>query len=111
MTIRVNLKMLLRTLARMPNGVMNEITFRNVNQEARNRILEKVRNADGEIDFEILMPRPLNIWCGDVSSKHEKTFPGTGLDWSSRNWGTKWNAYGLDQGYKSIEEGDDFLTL
>ena len=106
----------------MPNDVMNEIIFRNVNQETRNRILEKVRNADGEIDFEILLPRPLNIWCGDVSlnisrggvsSMREKVFPETGLAWSTRNWGTKWNAYGLDDGgkYKSIEEGDDSLTL
>jgi hypothetical protein len=95
----------------MANDVINEIIFRNVDQDARNRILEKVRNADGEIDFEILLPRPLNIWCGDVSSKHNKAFPGTGLDWSTTNWGTKWNAYGLDKEYKSIEEGDDSLTL
>ena len=37
----------------------------------------------------------------------------TWYDWCHDNWGTKWNAYGLDQGgrYKSVAHDGDTLTL
>lgn len=97
----------------MPNNIINEIIFRNVNAEIQARILEKVVNKDGRIDFEILVPSPLNIWNGSVGERHEKTFPGTHLDWARENWGTKWNAYGQgdDEVYKPIVHTEDTLTF
>ncbi|UVO33992.1 hypothetical protein KUL72_20995 [Bradyrhizobium arachidis] len=97
----------------MPNHCINEIIFRNVDVAAQEAILAKVRNQDGEIDFGVLVPKPLNLWDGGVGSLHEKKFRQTGLDWARENWGTKWNAYGIDEGckYQSIAQGDDTLTL
>lgn len=96
----------------MPNHVINEVIFRNIDAETRATLLANIKNVAGEIDFEILMPAPLNIWCGGVSTRHS-VFPGNHLDWARANWGTKWNAYGLDEGgkYKSILQTEDSLTL
>lgn len=97
----------------MPNHVINEAIFRDLNVAQIATIRTMVRNSTGEIDFNILVPMPLNIWMGDVGSKHEKAFKRTALDWCRENWGTKWNAYGIDEGgkYKSFVETDDSVTL
>jgi hypothetical protein len=95
----------------MPNHVLSEIIFRHVNASERRTILTMVRDGKGEINFNILVPMPLNIWMGSVGQNHEKKFKRTALDWCRENWGTKWNAYGFDQGYTSIVETDDSLTL
>lgn len=76
----------------MPNHVINEIVFENVNWFQKHKILNKVIRK-GHVDFKILVPAPLNIWCGNVGTKHEETFPDTYLDWARKNWSTKWNAY------------------
>lgn len=91
----------------MPNHVINEVVFRNVDAEAKARILSHCLNADGVLSFAVLLPLPLNYWNGNVSSKHEERFPGTGLDWCSKNWSTKWDAYGDPR----VEATDDTLTL
>jgi hypothetical protein len=96
----------------MPNHVMNEIVFRDIGSLKQIDILQKVEGPERKIDFNVLLPMPLNIWRGNVSEKHEKAFPGNALDWCAANWGTRWNAYGIDQGgYRSIECADDSLTL
>ena len=97
----------------MPNHVINEIIFRNIDHMQRVGIRTMVRNSAGEIDFGILVPKPLNLWDGGVGSEHEKKFRNTGLDWARENWGTKWNAYGIDQGgrYQSFVESDDTIIL
>lgn len=95
----------------MPNHVLTEVVFRGVGSLKQLDILTKVSSKDREIDFDVLLPMPLNIWRGNVSSKHESAFPGTALDWCAANWSTKWNAYGINQGYKSIERTDGALTL
>ncbi len=97
----------------MPSHVVTEIVFRDVGSLQQVDILGKVSSQKRKIDFETLLPMPLNIWCGNVSAKHEARFPGTAPDWCSKNWGTKWNAYGIDQGggYESIERTDNSLTL
>ena len=77
----------------MPNHVLNEIVFADMPVEVRNAILDKCINEKGHVDFEILLPLPLNLWPGSVSTRHEKTFPGTRLDAAKSIWGTKWNAY------------------
>lgn len=79
----------------MPNHVQNEIIFENINQKKIKEILAKVFNKkENRIDFNILVPQPLNIWKGGVSTTHEEAFPSNSIEWNSENWGTKWNAYG-----------------
>ncbi|KKB81047.1 hypothetical protein VW35_02450 [Devosia soli] len=100
----------------MPNHVITQIVFRNVDAAAQAEILSKVSSKKAEIDFEVLLPIPLNIWLGNVGTKHEETFrAGNALEWCSENWGTKWNAYGLSEGagprYSTIAQTDDTLTL
>ena len=74
--------------------------------------MSKVRGPEQKIDFETLLPLPLQFWPGSVGTEHEKTFPGTHLDAAREVWGTKWNAYGLDEGkYESVVVGDGFITL
>lgn len=91
----------------MPNHVVNELIFRDVSKEAQDQILAVAMNKDGEVDFEVLVPAPLNIWWGSVGSRHEKAFQDTHLDWARRNWGTKWNAYS----HKPVARTADSLTL
>lgn len=97
----------------MPNHVINEVTFSNVDAETQGRIIALVRGAEREIDFNVLIPMPINVWQGNVSTKHEQAFGECGLDWSRREWGTKWNAYGLDEGgkYQSIRASEGTLVL
>lgn len=91
----------------MPNHCVNELIFRGVDQEAQERILERTCGEDGKVDFEILVPTPLNLWMGSVSASHEKAFKRTALDWNRENWGTKWNAYDP----QSTEQTADTLIL
>jgi hypothetical protein len=95
----------------MPNHVLTEVVFRNIGSLRQADILAKVSSRTDKIDFEVLLPIPLNIWKGSVSIKHEKAFPGNALDWCHANWSTKWGAYGIDKGYESIERADNSLTL
>ena len=90
----------------MPNHVVNEIIFRNVNADRQAAIIALCCNAEGKVDFDILVPTPRNIWMFSHGSKHEK-LGGNALDWSRENWGTKWNAYS----HKPTEQSDDTLTL
>jgi hypothetical protein len=91
----------------MPNHVLNELIFRNVDRATQDAILAKLCNAEGKVDFNVLVPTPVNRWLGGVSQLHEKAFGETALDWSRREWGTKWNAYS----HKPIERTDDTLIL
>ena len=97
----------------MPNHVINEIIFRGIDAAKQSEIIANVRNADGEIDFGVLVPKPLNLWDGGCGQEHERKFKRVGLDWARENWGTKWNAYGRDRGgkYQSIAQTGDTLTL
>lgn len=95
----------------MPNHVINEVVFAGVDADARSRILAVACNADGLIDFDVLVPTPANIWQGSVGSAHA-VFMANALDWARQNWGTKWNAYGQEEeGYERVEQTADGLTL
>lgn len=94
-------------MAPMPNHVINEIIFRNVDAEKQMAILAACCGDDGKVDFNILVPKPLNIWQFSVGTKHEAAFQQTGLDWARLNWGTKWNAYD----HRPIQQTDDTLTI
>lgn len=91
----------------MPNHVVNELIFRGVDADAQARIIASTCNAEGAVDFEILVPLPLNMWWGSVGQNHERAFKRTALDWCTENWGTKWNAYS----HKPTEQTSDSLTL
>ena len=99
----------------MPNHVITEVVFRNVSKEQRESILAMVASTEQEIDFNTLLPIPLNVWRGSVGIRHEAAFgkENTALDWCRHNWGTKWNAYGLNEGgkYQSVDQSADTLTL
>jgi hypothetical protein len=97
----------------MPNHVINQVIFRGIDRVKQLEISDAVTNAACEIDFGTLVPMPPNAWMGNVGQKHEKAFKVQAMDWARHNWGTKWNAYGLDQGgrYESVAFGDDSLTL
>ena len=91
----------------MPNHVINELIFRNVNADQQDAIIAAACDAEGKVDFSVLVPAPLNMWNGNVGSEHEKAFGRTGLDWNRANWGTKWNAYS----HQATERTDDTLVL
>lgn len=91
----------------MPNHVANELIFRGVDSAKQDELLANLCDAEGNVDFDILVPAPLNIWCGNVGVRHEEAFKRTHLDWARENWGTKWNAYG----HKPAERTADTLTL
>lgn len=91
----------------MPNHVTNELIFRNISLERQAEILAKIVNSEGRIDFGILVPVPINVWRGNVSTRHEKAFRKTAMDWTRENWGTKWNAYEI----RPIVQTDDTLTV
>lgn len=91
----------------MPNHVVNEIIFTGITPQQRDELLAVMLNAEGEVDFTVLLPPPLNIWNGGAGVIHEKTFPSTALDWARANWGTKWNAYSQ----LPVEVSEDRLRL
>lgn len=73
----------------MPNHVQTEII---TSVDCRQFVI----NADGNVDFGILLPKPINIFDGSYGQPEEEAFGEhlMGMDWARRNWGTKWNAYG-----------------
>lgn len=95
----------------MPNHVLTEIVFRGVDRAKQESILGLVGTARQVIDFEALLPVPINCWQGSVGSRHKAAFRINSLEWCSHNWGTKWNAYGLDEGYSPVVQVDDGLIL
>jgi len=91
----------------VPNHVINEMVFRNVSCEQQDAIIAAACDAEGNVDFSILVPAPLNMWMGNTGRDHDEAFGRTGLDWNRTNWGTKWNAYS----HKPIERTADAMTL
>ncbi len=75
----------------MPNHILSVITLHDT---PLSQVTPLIYNDQARIDFEVLLPLPLNIWRGGVSRDHEEAFPSTGLTEARRIWGTKWNAYG-----------------
>lgn len=91
----------------MPNHVVNEVIWTGITPDQRREILANAVNVEGRVDFGILLPIPLNVWMGSISKAHGQTFPDTALDWCTKNWGTKWNAYSQ----KLIEDEPGRLCL
>jgi hypothetical protein len=96
----------------MPNHVVNEIIFRNVGPDTQETILTKILDQKYFVDFNLLVPTPLNIWQGNVGEIEEKIFgKKTWYTWCIENWGTKWNAYGMDVDEKSVIRTENTLTV
>ena len=91
----------------MPNHVTNEIIFLGLTEQQRSDILATTLNTKGEVDFNILLPVPLNAWMFSVGERHEKAFRLTALDWRRENWGTKWGAYQ----HRPVEQDADTLKF
>jgi hypothetical protein len=91
----------------MPNHVVNELVFRDVNPGTQGRIQMALCGATDKVDFEVLVPAPLNMWWGSVGIRHEQKFKRNHLDWARENWGTKWNAYQ----HRAIVRTDDSITF
>ena len=95
----------------MPNHVMNEVKIKCTEQEQKD-MLKYIVNEEGKIDFRILLPIPLNCWQGDLSDNEKQFSPYNWYDWCTKNWGTKWNAYGQEKDwYKNVEFNNDELIL
>jgi hypothetical protein len=91
----------------MPNHVINVVAFKGVDAATQEKILALACNEKGDLDFEVLLPVPLNYWRGQVGSKEKESFGGNALEWCSMNWGTKWGPYGEPQ----IVRTENTLTL
>lgn len=92
----------------MPNHIVNEIRVHGVTEQ---QLRPLISGSDGVIDFATLLPLPINYWPGSVSILHEKAFPGTHLDAATKTWGTKWNAYALNEDSFRVEGCDIVLTF
>jgi hypothetical protein len=93
----------------MPNNVVNEIIFQDINRDIQEGILKNVLK-NGFVDFNTLVPMPLNIWRGNAGEKEEKAFgQKIWYPWCKENWGTKWNAYGQNE--SPIIQTEDTLTI
>lgn len=87
----------------MPNHVTNRLTILGTKEEI-NEVLEfiKLENSPenkisgiGTIDFNKITPMPKWVFQGDLSSADEEKYGAENCwyEWSTENWGTKWNAY------------------
>lgn len=93
----------------MPNHIINELVFRGVDAAEQDAVIAKLCNADGKVDFEVLVPIPANVWLGNVGRNHEEAFgrERCALDWARVEWGTKWNAYA----HRPIERSADTIIF
>jgi hypothetical protein len=92
----------------MPNHVLNELVFHDLSGQEIDKIVSMVGTEGRPVDFSVLVPQPINIWKGGVGKRHKEIFNDNALNWNRRNWGTKWNAYGLSETkYNPIMVGDD----
>jgi len=86
----------------MPNHVINEVTVI-CGRERRAEVVRLIGTPERAVDFDVLLPTPLNYWRGSEGIRHEQTLKNMGMAWARENWGTKWNAYGEPK----VELGDD----
>jgi hypothetical protein len=89
----------------VPNHIFTEIAIP-VSEQDHYGLLALICDHEGKVDFETLLPIPINYWQGSVGKEHS-VFLGNALDWCRANWGTKWNACGE----RSAVYADGVLTL
>lgn len=87
----------------MPNHVMNVI-------HASAEIIEQLKNEDGAVDFNTVVPTPSDVFQGSLSYASDgweipEGYSANWYDWSVSHWGTKWNAYDV------VEVSDEQITF
>lgn len=94
----------------MPNHITNRLTINGSNEQVR-KVLDYIKGAeDGQyIDFRKIATPPNYIYMRSIDNTVRKIFSAgnskslllktqdTWSEWCVRHWGTKWNAYGLDE--------------
>lgn len=83
----------------MPNHVINELIFRDVNNDNARMVIDLATNGRGMVDFSVLIPEP----AGELADRQ----------WRLENWNTDRNAYMMmyDQSFRPIEIAGDALSL
>jgi len=82
----------------MPNHITNILTIYGTDEQV-DKVLEFIKNDElgvGTIDFNKITPMPPWIFQGNLGREDEEKYgeENCWYDWSIKNWGTKWNAYG-----------------
>lgn len=92
----------------MPNHVTNVIRLQGDAEQIK-KLRQAVMNdqfGPGSIDFEKIIPMPDDIYRGDLGVTERARYGQKNwYDWNSKNWGTKWNAYGFNelQGSREVD--------
>lgn len=82
----------------MPNHVYQKIRVRDQNNKNNLRELKKkILNKNNELDFNLIIPQPENIFKGNLGEEELKMCQENNrpnwYHWNQEFWGTKWNAY------------------
>jgi len=88
----------------MPNHITNRVTIFGSEDQIKNILefiqVEKIEENQqvfgiGTIDFNKITPMPKWVFKKDLRREDEEKYgkENCWLDWSVKNWGTKWNAY------------------
>lgn len=96
----------------MPNHVQNRIEIIGTEEQV-SRVLAFIKNEPDAIDFNSIIPQPVGInktVSGHTPETKEKEWMWmmrygykSWYEWCVKNWGTKWNAYNINQ-YDNIIE-------
>lgn len=88
----------------MPNHITNKLrvigTKKQIKEVLNFTKIEKNEGTEvyglGTIDFNKITPMPKWVFRGNLGREEEKKYGKANCwyDWSIKNWGTKWNAYG-----------------
>ncbi len=99
----------------MVNNIINELTFTECSSERCREILEAIKNdiiGIGSIDFNKIIPQPEGLYMGDLGPEEMKLYRDNNwYDWRLKNWGTKWNSYGYEDGIWYDEEKNQIAFL
>jgi len=90
----------------MPNHITNIILMDGIAKDIV-KCCKYVQGEESGFDFEKLIPMPAHIYRGNLSGADEEKYGKENCWhwWSVKNWGTKWNAYAVNndgQGYISF---------
>lgn len=98
----------------MANGITNELTFAQCSKERCREILEAIQMDDygiGSIDFNKIIPQPEGLYLGDLGLEERRLYKDNNwYDWRTKNWDTKWNSYGYDEGLE-FDEGNNQIRF
>lgn len=90
----------------MPNYCENYLYIKGT-EDMVNSVLNFVKSAENEFDFERVIPMPDFICEGAVGTKELELYgENSWYGWSIKNWGTKWNSVDVEIDNEEIQ----FLT-